>query len=710
MSESNKDYLEGDQEKKGVSLALLGRLWEFLRPYKKKVIAAWIFMIITIGLELLMPFITRTAIDNYLIPHYVKIKNSTSLEKIIPGSEKRNGKNQIIYSREFLFYRESLWRKADPALKRELRDSGLVSIERWYSAGKGPEVEGIAASHKGIFIKSDGGVYLLRSSDFNKLSSAELKIIRWDDAIMLSVMAGLFCLAAVFIVGASFFQSIFLERAGQYMIMDLRLVLYRHILTRSMMFFARNPVGKLVTRITNDMLNISELFRSMLVGLLQDILMFFGIAAVMFMLDVELALVCMSVVPVMVIVTYFFAKVSKGIFRRLQGYTGRMNTLFQETLSGIISVKLMGAENAIMEKLKKINREHYRAGMRQTRVFAVFTPLMELIASLAVALVIWYGGGNVIQDRLSLGTLVAFITYMQMLLGPIRALSDKYNHLQGAVSSTERIFTLLDDDESLPVSHKIPQQWRDNEGIVFESVSFGYDIESPVFKNFSVEIETGKTVTLAGSSGGGKSTFVNLLLRLYDPDLGVVRVFGNDLKDIPAEMFSREVALVSQETILISGSVRDNIVLGRDYVADEDLNRALMLSGVDTWIGELPIGIETAIGEGGRNISQGQSQMLALARALAGNPKVLVLDEAFSQIDPETEKKIMDSIKSELHGKICISVAHRLSSARFSERILIIQNGQIVEDGDHDSLIESGGIYADMVKLSDQVVSNKYTA
>lgn len=720
---------------------LILRVGAFLKPHRRLVVVASILILVSIGIELSLPFITRTAIDLYLVPYSVRLEMDRISSELTTELSTSLPHGRLMSCGSFGYLSEREWRKLDPGLIARLRGSGAVGPMRWYATPSDNSAERLAADYPRLFTRVEDKI-LIAENDLKLLSKQDLKQLRRSDASGLVMMALLFSLATVLMLVASYYQTVSLEQAGQRMMMDLRLFLYHHILSRSLVFFGRNPVGKLVTRINNDVQSIAELFQNMLVGLFRDLFLFAGITVVMFALNVSLATVCLLVAPLMGVITYLFARVARGIFRRLKAYTGSINTLLQETLAGMTAVKLLGAESAILSKLDQLNTSYFRAGLAQVKMFAVFNPLMELLGSLAIALIVWYGGGAVVQDRVSLGTLVAFISYMQMLLIPIRDLSEKYNQLQGALASVERIYSVLDDDTALPVgaapdavdlsrqSHSDKRRKPDLKGVVdpalrrcdaktktlaaalrrasapdadaeidFQSVYFGYHDDRKVFEELNLTIPRGQTVTVVGPSGGGKSTLVNLLLRLYDPVEGRILLRGRDLRSIPSGELARSIAMVSQEIILLASSLEENITLGRPDITPDMLAHALEISGVETWMNQLSEGIRTRIGEGGRQLSQGQRQMLSLARALAGNPRILILDEAFSQIDPESERLITSRLPSIMAGRTCIMVAHRPATARQSQRILVMRNGRIVEEGDHRTLIDSKGIYADMVAL-----------
>ncbi len=682
----------------GLNRGLIMRMAGFLAPHRRPVIIASLLIPLCIGLELSLPVVTRTAIDRYLVPCHVHIYLNrldrplqSALFKALP--EIRNPAGQAE-----LFIAEQDWRALDPVLAARLRAGGGIDALRYYAAPASPENDALASRYPERFMRR-GSILLIAEKNLQILAKQDLKQLRRTDARGLIAMAAFFSALAGVLLAASFVQTVYLERAGQLMMKDVRAALFHHILTRSQSFFSENPVGRLVTRINNDVQSMAELFRHMVTGLFKELFLFIGITAVMVVLNARLAMACMVIVPPMALLACFFARISKRIFHRIKACTGQVNMGLQESIAGITTIRLLGAEGRVMEKLTRTNNRYLRAGMAQIRMFAVFTPLMELIGSLGIALIIWYGGSEVIRDRLSLGTLVAFLTYIQMLLGPIRALSDKYNQLQGAVASTERIFTLMDDPRSLQIKSP-PEAGALNKGdIVFDRVSFGYHPDKTIFNRFNLVIPQGQTITLVGPSGGGKSTLVNLLLRLYDPLEGVIRLNGSPLTAIAPEDLVGQVTLVSQEMILLAADLRENILLGRSGITPAMVDRAIKISGVDTWVDTLPSGIHTRVGEGGRTLSQGQCQMLALARALAGDPQILILDEAFSQIDPESEQLIQSRLPSIMAGRTCITVAHRLATARYSQRILVIRDGRIIEDGEHQALMNARGVYADMVAL-----------
>lgn len=707
MAEYDFGYLEGDHLGRPRDLGLLRRLYPFLRPRLGLVGAASALIMVLIALELAMPYVTRLAIDRRLTPHYLRLDLSRlppDLGAELDAALGRDGRVELGHAR---WVAKRAWRELDPALTTQVRQSGAVGPREWYGAPADQAGRDLARGHPAWF-STAGGLVLIPVERLDGLDRAELGVLRGRDAVGLGLWAAAFAALAVLLLTVSFFQTMTLERAGQGMVLDLRLALYQNILARPMAFFHENPVGKLVTRTNNDIQNLAELFRGLLVGLFRDLFLAVGVAGVMLALDWRLALLCLALAPLVAFLAWRLSFLAREIFRRVQGQIGRINTLLSEMVSGISQIKLLNAERPLIARLGRLNQEHFRAGMTQVRLFAVFLPLVELLGALAVALIIWRGGGWVIQDRLSLGTLVAFISYFAMFLAPIRDLAEKYHMLQGALASAERILVLMDQPEPEPEAADAREAAEDSTGngpsggdLRFERVGFGYRPDQPVLSGFDLAIPQGQFTALVGPSGSGKSTLVNLVLRLYEPWSGRILLDGREVGRMSRAELTRRVALVGQETVLVRGSVARNVSLDRPRVTPSRLAEALEISGAAAWVNELPDGIDTMVGQGGRRLSQGQRQMLALARALAGDPWVLILDEAFSQVDPASEQAIQQALPRVMAGRTTLLVAHRLSTARRAERILVMKNGRLVEDGDHAALLAAGGLYADMVGLED---------
>ncbi len=496
----------------------------------------------------------------------------------------------------------------------------------------------------------------------------------------------------------NFLQVLVLEATGQQIMHRLRQLLFARLLGLDLPFYAENPAGKLVTRLTNDIQNMHEMFTSVVVTLFNDLLKLGGIFAVLFWMEWRLALLLSLLLPVLLLNTVWFSRLARDAFRRIRTQLARINAFLQEALAGLTIIQLFQREQSTAGRFSGLNQAYCEQALVQIRIFGIFLPAIEVLSALAIGAILWYGGGRIMAGAMSLGVLVAFLSYLRLFFQPLRELSQKYSIVQSALASAERIFQLLDSREQLPVAVAPLRPARVRGELVFERVSFGYATDQPVLADFSLLIRPGETLAIVGATGSGKTTLINLLERFYDPDAGRVLLDGVDLRDLAPDWLRRQIGLVMQEVFLLPGTIRENIVLDEPK-SDAELLEILARAQLARFLAGLPQGLDTRVGEGGMDLSAGQRQLLAFARVLAREPRILLLDEATSSVDAESEMFIEGVMEASFAGRTNIVIAHRLSTIRRAERILVMQGGRIVEQGTHAQLAASGGPYSCLLAI-----------
>ena len=528
-----------------------------------------------------------------------------------------------------------------------------------------------------------------------------------DEYIPARDLSGLTAIAALYLgtLAASFAfeyaQTWTMQTTGQRVMFDLRMQVFSHLHRLDVRFYDRNPVGRLMTRVTGDVDVLNELFTSGVVSIFGDAFTLFGIMAVLVWMDWRLALVAFSVLPLIALITQWFRTNVRDSYRTVRTWIARINAYLQERITGTSTVQLFRREARDYAAFDEIDRAHRDANVQSIFYYAVFYPAVELVSALAASLIIWYGGGRVMENALTLGSLVAFLQYSQRFFRPISDMSEKFNVLQGAMASSERIFALLD----TPVEVKSPEVRLKADTtcatgvIAFEDVTFSYVPGEPVLKNVSFRVEPGQRVALVGATGSGKTTIVNLLLRFYDVEAGRITIDGVDIRQMDLAALRAMFGLVLQDVHLFSGTIADNVRLGHAEIDDDQVKRAL--EAVHAWgfVSRMSGGLSTPVAERGSTLSVGQKQLLSFARALAFDPRVLVLDEATSSVDTETELLIRDALKVVMRGRTTIAIAHRLSTIQDMDRILVLHKGELREAGTHQELLAARGLYHRLYQL-----------
>jgi len=667
-------YMEEGQLGKPYNMGLLKRLIPYARPYKKILFLALILTLVITLFDLSIPYLPKIAIDRYILSFWYPVNHRRLSAGLAEEFREKYGHIVKMTKRAGLgFLSSSKLKQIDPVDLRQYQEQEIISRERFYRIS-------------------------VKKSDRHRLVINKKAIQGEGPYLYIPVKAlkniGVFLL---FLIGGSFFLNYWeyylLEKSGQNMMQDIRMELFDRIQGQSIRFFDRNPVGRLVTRTTNDIENLNEMFKSVLITVFKDIFLLSGIIVVLLHLNWRLALISFILLPFVFGFTLFFSRQAREVFREIRKNIAAINAFLQERISGIRIIQLFVQEKMQLGRLKDLNEKNYRASMRQIKIFAVFMPSMEVFSSVGIGLLLWYGGGKVISEQLTLGALVAFIGYIQMFFKPIRDISEKYNIMQSAMASMERIFGLMDQKEIIQ-EPEIPKRPVKAEGhLQLKNVSFAYEKAFPVLTDVSFEIKPGQVVALVGITGSGKTTIIHLIERFYEFETGNILLDGLDIREWRIEELRSQIGLVMQDVFIFAGSIAENISLGDKKIPKEVLEEVSRQANAYQFIKRLSGGFDHEVKEGGVTLSGGQKQLLALSRALAYNPTLLILDEATSSVDPETERLIQDSILTLSRRQTTLIVAHRPSTIQQADRILVMHHGHIVEQGTHKELMTLGNIY-----------------
>ncbi|HEX3036087.1 MAG TPA: ABC transporter ATP-binding protein [Thermodesulfobacteriota bacterium] len=671
------DSEEEKRREKTYDVKVIKWLFNFAGPYKKFMVFSLVFMILTAGLELLVPYITKIAVDSYIFPSWREA--SFSDEGKDRGFENRIKEK---YGSAVIPLDENSYlidlSEVEEEDKTNFEKLGYISEERYLvvdpkqvGAERSDEVREIVEDHPDLF-KSVGGVYFTDYSSLKNLSDEELSVLRSRDIGQVNKLALVLflSLSLVFLFGSLY--TYLLNYSGQKIMHEIRMSAFSHILNLPQSFFDKNPVGRLTTRVTNDVTAINEMYTSVLVQFLKDVLVIIGVLGVMFYMNRNLTLFVLVLTVLVAIVSVLFRMRLKTVYRDVRRTVAKLNAFVQESIRGIVLIKLYLRESENFERFKQVNRENYKANMDQLFVFATFRPIIEFISVFAVALIIWYGGLSVLKLNLTLGALIAYLYYIRMLFRPILELAERYNIFQSAIAASENLYDLM----KIQPEEKTGKENEEVYGkLEFKNVWFSYNGDEWVLKDVSFTIEPGETVALVGLTGSGKTTIVNLILRFYDIQRGQILFDGIDVREYSPDFLRASISAVFQDLFLFGKNVTDG-----DHSDMDEFSDGFMSFN-------------------GNSKSAGEKQLASLREVFSKDAKVLILDEATSHIDAEMELKVQEIVKRGSRKKTTLIIAHRLSNVKEADRIIVIHKGEIFEVGTHRELLMKRGIYYNLYKL-----------
>jgi len=646
-------------------------------------------MLVT-GTELARPYLLKLAIDDHITgysePMYLFDKEDAPMEGIVF--------NDKVFIRRDKLDTQQIQSYSSKDIKTLTKIGGdFYLLDGDVSLTESKELSAVKSGDKYI-VSSESSTF-----DGVKLTDSEYKLFREADIKGLSRIG--LTLLTIIILGFlfSYIQVYILNYVSQKIIFNIRQEVFTHLQKMSLSYFDKNPVGRLVTRVTNDTEALNEMYTSVLVYLFKDVFLITGIVIVMIKMNYRLALLSFTVVPLILIASVIFRAKIRNVYREVRVRLARINATLNENITGMKTIHIFKQEDKKFREFDEINKDYFDATKKEISVYAIFRPTIEVIRSLGIALIVWYGGRNVISGVIEFGVLFAFVDYLQKFFDPILDLTEKYNILQAAMASSERIFLILDEDEDIK-NPENPLPLSEISGkIEFKNVWFAYEGDNWVLRDVSFTINSGEAVAFVGATGAGKTSIISLINRFYDIQKGEILIDGKNIKELDKYDLRKHIGVVLQDVFLFTGNIRDNIRLNNTDISNEEVEKVANYVNAHHFISKLQKKYDDPVMERGSTLSSGQRQLLAFARALAFNPDILVLDEATSNIDTETEVLIQDALLKLIKGRTTIAVAHRLSTIQHSDKIILLNKGKIREIGTHQELLNKGGMYYDLYRL-----------
>jgi len=681
---------EEEQNPKVYDIGLIKRLLSYARRYWLLFAVALVMLLGSSASQLVRPYLVKIAIDDYL----------NGYTKPMISCTKSTGGEEILF--------EGTYYVRVDTVPSDIPDSRIFCIvnldgEPYLVNGPVEQSSGTEASvipsveEKGLYnhiFTQDGRSYPAR-----KLTPSELGVFRSGDMDSIAKIGLIFIIIILSGFAFNFLEVYLLSYAGQNIIFNIRQEVFEHLQKMSMSFFDNTPVGRLVTRVSNDTEALNEMYTNVIVNLIRDMFIILGVMVIMLRMDLTLFFIAIAVMPLILLLTILFRLKIRPVYRKSRENLARINSALSENISGMRIIQIFNRERENYKEFEKINREYYNTGIKEIVIGGIFRPVVQFVSTLATALLLWFGGGKVIEGVIEFGVLYAFIQYIEYLFHPIDDLSEKYNILQSAMAASERIFSILDTPAEQDEGTEEFETSCENTDIEFKNVWFAYNQDDWVLKDVSFTVPSGKTVAIVGATGAGKTSIINLLNRFYEVQKGEITIGNTDIRRIKKSSLRRNIGVVLQDVFIFSGSVKDNIRLNEYGMDDEHIRKAAQYVNAEYFINKLPDGYDSEVNERGSTFSSGERQLLAFARAIAFNPRILILDEATSNIDTETEILIQEALKKLTKNRTTIIIAHRLSTIQHADKIIVLHKGRIKEMGTHNELLKKEGMYYNLYRL-----------
>ena len=698
MNNKNSNRMEADEiRNKQIRKGLFTKLIRYLKPYILHMSVSLFLLLCLTAIELYMPLITKQAVDEHIITN----------KKVIIFDDKNEFDNFDVDNKKFVKYQHDnkffvvFPLQKEKVLKKEMIKKFKANnqlIDDTYIIIQITD-ENKSILETGKFLKISDFEILLTTKQLESFSKDEIVLVRANSISKLQYLGLIFLILVILQFLTTFFQIYITNYASQHAMYNLRNDIFKHMQKLPMKFFDTNPVGRLVTRVANDVTTLDQLLSSGLLKVIQDSLTIIGIMIIMFIISWKLALVSFSIVPFVLILTWYFKNKLAVIYRKLRKRLAALNAMISEHISGVSLIQIFNQQNSKGMEFEKINQKHFSVAMEQIKLFALFRPMIGIARQISFALILWYGGFRILNNTLSLGIFIAFTSYMERFFQPLRGISEQFNVFQSAMAGAERVFDLLEMKEE-NYNSKESENIGFKGDIEFKNVSLAYFDDDYVLKDISFKVKAGEKVALVGHTGSGKTSIVRLLMGFYPYQKGEILIDGKNIKDYSLDDIRNNIGIVQQDVFMFTGTIKDNIALNKsDKITDDELQKVARYVNVHKFIDSLPGKFNEPVMERGATFSFGQRQLIAFARVLAYNPSIFILDEATSNIDTETEELIQGALENITENRTSIMIAHRLSTIQKCDKIIVLNKGKIIEEGSHQELLQNEGLYYDLYRL-----------